>query len=49
LVESRSESEFRERARDIRLRYSMIMTVEGLNYSNGRPVKVTAYKAEPAQ
>jgi 4-amino-4-deoxy-L-arabinose transferase-like glycosyltransferase len=49
LVESRSESEFLERARDIRLRYSMITTVEGLNYSNGRLVKVTAYKAEPVQ
>jgi 4-amino-4-deoxy-L-arabinose transferase-like glycosyltransferase len=49
LVESRAESEFLERARDIRLRYSMITTVEGLNYSNGRLVKVTAYKAEPVQ
>jgi 4-amino-4-deoxy-L-arabinose transferase-like glycosyltransferase len=49
LVETRSASEFVDRARDIGLRYSATTTVEGLNYSNGRQVKVTAYRAEPAQ
>ncbi|MPZ56906.1 MAG: phospholipid carrier-dependent glycosyltransferase [Rhizobiales bacterium] len=46
LVEGRSEPEFQQRARAIGLRYSAWRRVEGINYSNGRLVTVTLYRAE---
>jgi hypothetical protein len=48
LVESRSEADFRKRAQDIRLRYLESRRIEGFNYSNGRAVTVTVYRAETA-
>jgi 4-amino-4-deoxy-L-arabinose transferase-like glycosyltransferase len=47
-VESRSEADFRKRAQDLRLRYAESGRFEGFNYSNGRRVTLTVYRAEAA-
>jgi 4-amino-4-deoxy-L-arabinose transferase-like glycosyltransferase len=46
LVDGSAEAAFRARAQAIRLRYAARQRVEGFNYSNGRTVVVSVYRAE---